>query len=512
MSKSLVLAALAGFLALSDPAGGQNCTFTAPGAQNAQIIDPCPPPAPQAAKTCTGTRPTGLNEAEWVPGDDPDARLRRITLDSPNTRCTDGTPAVIYVRPSTAPQNSPDRHRWVITFEGGDTAFDSSGTLTSGMQRRWDASHSKNGLLDCIQKMSTDFSDANYSPPVPGRDGILDIPTDIKVPGIFNPLTSPFSTWNWLFLNYCSSDHYAGTVGPVDLFDVSFDLAGNTARQDGVRVYYEGHNIVEAALQEVKQVGFKDLDSGGEIWMEGLETATTILVAGTSAGSVGVLHNLDYIRFEFVPADVIGAFGASHAPRAGVSTDSWFLDINPEDGESDWRVGAETQWEQMVQIGAFVDQSCEQSIPSGEEWKCLLLSSAETSLATRHLVRQDMTDPLKVGTGTPWAGEAVAFGEGIIEDYEAWDGLSAVRYFSPSFGSHDVLFKPEFGSEEMIACNQLVSPSVQQGPALNYADLLYDYALDSSGGARVHHDKQITFPYPAINVIWKSMTGGDVCN
>lgn len=408
--------------------------------------------------------------------------LHRVTLNSPETTCNDGSPGVFYVRPSMGPGGW---NKWLIVLEGGGTGFDPVGTLDTGMWNRWTGG--SGSALDCVANASTDWIDASTG--TPGRDGIVDHPEQAVFPGILDIRNTAFAFWNVVFVNYCSSDSWSGQAQGVELEDAGpWNVGGDTYQ--GFKADFNGHNIIKSVLDHLKDPGTWTPDAQ-EFHMYDLDDAWEVLIAGESAGGGGVLNNLDWIASELKHAPVHGSIGASHQPPIGVPGDAWFLDQRPPiNNISDIQEGSEVRIQQVDRINGFLDESCVAALGITDKWQCQQLSSTEQHLATPHFVKQDMSDPLISGPWLPGNYQA-----GLLEDYTAWIAAQQPRFFAPNCGHHASLNAQEYFDHRLqlfeTPIGLPIGPMIEE---LNYDEALRRF-IDSSATGRFIYDGKVVFRF-----------------
>lgn len=167
--------------------------------------------------------------------------LKRVFLSNRTVTCNDGSMAGFYLR------KSQGSRRWVVFFEGGWHCYD-----TKSCRMRW---------LKLRQLMTS----AQW-PETRNVGGILSP----------NPYENPY--WhnaNHVFVPYCSSDSWSGTrVKPET--------------RDGLR--FMGSLIVRQVIADLIPLGL------------GHSQGADLLMAGSSAGGLGVMLNLDKVR-EFLQVE-----------------------------------------------------------------------------------------------------------------------------------------------------------------------------------------------------------------
>jgi uncharacterized protein (TIGR03437 family) len=183
--------------------------------------------------------------------------LRKHVLTSPEAVCNDGTPAIIYGRRAVAGATEPDgglaNNRWVIVIQGGGICSNSD---------------------DCTERWcGTGFYDASKMSSRYNPDTILDT-------GILNRNpANRLGNRNQVFAYYCSSDGWIGTQSNSLITDPDDPTRSFTLN-------FKGSRIVDAI--------FTDLENG-MLDLPRITDATDAIIAGDSAGAMGVRQNVDRI-------------------------------------------------------------------------------------------------------------------------------------------------------------------------------------------------------------------------
>jgi len=230
------------------------------------VVNDASPPLPSVAEafgSCTNPGPAG--------GLGGGSELIRVDLDTsvfPSAVCNDGTTALMYVRRASEATHA---NKWVVQLQGG-------GGCTSGEKcaDRWCSVGTNFGA----QKMSNQFAPERGTN---GR-GVLS-----------NRADNPFSGWNHVFVYYCSSDSWSGTRGQTAV-DAAHPVAGGAPV--AYDIHFNGANIVQAVTDTLRRDGvgpvtYTDAAMNSQE-LPDLDDATTVVLAGASAGGGGVVHNLDW--------------------------------------------------------------------------------------------------------------------------------------------------------------------------------------------------------------------------
>lgn len=161
--------------------------------------------------------------------------LKRVFLSNRTVTCNDGSRAGFYLR------KSQGSRRWVVFFEGGWHCYDNK-----SCRARW---------LKLRQLMTS----AQW-------------PETRSMGGILSPDSNENPYWynaNHVFVPYCSSDSWSGTrVKPES--------------RDGLR--FMGSLIVRQVIDDLIPLGL------------GHQQGADLLMAGSSAGGLGVMLNLDMVK------------------------------------------------------------------------------------------------------------------------------------------------------------------------------------------------------------------------
>ncbi|KAG5676925.1 hypothetical protein PVAND_006722 [Polypedilum vanderplanki] len=212
------------------------------------------------------------NSIQWIVGktemnssngySNKSTKLKRVFLSNRDITCNDGSQAGFYLR------KSPGSRRWVVFFEGGWHCYDHK-----SCKMRW-------------TKMRHLMTSTTW-------------PETRDVGGILSPLQSENPYWfnaNHVFVPYCSSDSWSGNRSKPETRD-SFRFMGSL--------------IVRQVIADLIPLGL------------GNAQGTDLLMAGSSAGGLGVMLNMDKIR-----AFLQDERGLNVHVR-GVSDSGWFLDREP---------------------------------------------------------------------------------------------------------------------------------------------------------------------------------------
>ena len=184
--------------------------------------------------------------------------------------CADHTPAIYYIN-----QRSNET-RWVVFFESGGVCSDDKQCI----ERYRDTMHL--------------MSSAPYPPTVIGHDILSPDPSE-----------SPFAGFNRVLIPYCSGDLFLGRSVPE---------SGTKFNASDTSTYaFTGRFIATGIMQELGGL------TNSSLSLLGLAHATEVVIAGSSAGGIGALNIVRYIRSShIVPAD---------AMLSALIDSSWFIDF-----------------------------------------------------------------------------------------------------------------------------------------------------------------------------------------
>ncbi len=298
-----------------------------------------------------------------------------------NAICNDGSPAIYYVRRGAG----CGAKRWLVAFEGG-------------------------GSCSTIEECR--IRPTKYKSSI-GADSTSKFAGMLSNNAALNP---DFFSANTVFVNYCSSDYWMGTQPASAATD---NLA------------FRGHDIVRAVME--------DLNTEGVTGAPVLSSADDIVIAGSSAGGLGVLGNIDAI-----------AAGLPGKRVRAVVDAGWIADIKAfaPDGENGISTAAAfdmafTYWK------ATPDESCA-AAAGGAAGKCGIGALLFPALSVPLFVHQDLKDPVQlkqlVVGATP--SQASAYRTMFAANLRAALGsLSGV--FAPDVGDHGIIFKDEFATRTL---------------------------------------------------------------
>ena len=191
-----------------------------------------------------------------------------------------------------------------------------------------------------------------------------------------------FGEANVIYARYCSSDAWIGNR-PAD---VAFNSTSTTDNN----IHFRGRAIVKAVLQDLQAV-------------HGMSTVTPqkVVLAGSSAGSRGVLHNLNHMKTDFA------SYGWNQVSTYGIIDSGLYL-IQPT---VDWtKSDLDVQARGVVSYNyADVDPICKSEMAAqypnnaqgaevssqdatGQAWRCLMAQFAVKTLRSPYVLHQFQMD------------------------------------------------------------------------------------------------------------------------
>lgn len=235
--------------------------------------------------------------------------------------CLDGSPPGYYFRQG----HGRGSNNWIIHFFGGAWCFDEE---------------------SCFQRSKTRLGSSDFFPPhPPSLQGILS--ENDKV----NP---DFYDWNLVLLCYCDGASFTGyRAHPVNV--------------NGRYIYMRGRKILEVIIDQLLKSEF--------------QKANRLLLSGTSAGSLGVMMNADFIRSR-IPKSI--------NVRALVDS-GYFVDAASLSGDDIINRHFRKMFEVHNSVGG-VDEDCARGFRPSVGWKCLFPQHAFRFVSTPLFVLQSAYD------------------------------------------------------------------------------------------------------------------------
>lgn len=245
---------------------------------------------------------SGINQGRELLGQNVDTDV------FPNAVCNDGSPGRFYFRPYTG---EPNRNRWLIVLMGGGFCAD-----PESCARRW----KRQDLLFSAFGANS-MSTSNLPNATNGR-GVLHRVSENP----YGDAENPYGDWNHVLVHYCSSDRWTGTsLAPVTAYFPPVPISRFppydpedpwvtrinpvTGQPFWLRLPFMGRRILEATLDTLRRRSdagdgsdLPDVVYVGEavrtttpITLPDLDDAEVLVLAGGSAGGMGVINNLDHV-------------------------------------------------------------------------------------------------------------------------------------------------------------------------------------------------------------------------
>ncbi|MAA80083.1 MAG: hypothetical protein CL916_12580 [Deltaproteobacteria bacterium] len=249
------------------------------------------------------------------PGED----LLKVTLESDNAICNDGSPAIMYIRRATTVESESN---WVFHLQGG------GGCGGEDCATRW---CSRN------EKMTS-----------------TNAPSGMLEKGIFRRSDNTLGDANQVYLYYCSSDNWAGTQADVEI--------ASSDETPAFRMHFQGYFILEEALSALTE---------GVVSDDGTETLPPLggggwaLWTGTSGGCQGVMNTADRTAAALQELDISPWIicDANFSPTERVLPAGAPLDEYIESRKKRFEIGA-------TYAKPALDQSCIDTHTDEEQYLC----------------------------------------------------------------------------------------------------------------------------------------------
>lgn len=202
--------------------------------------------------------------------------------------CNDFSQAVYYLSLNTSSSE------WIIFFEGGGGC-----SSLQECNERWKDGLSPQGINPLMSSIGLPME-------VEGSDLLSRVPSE-------NPL---FHTFNHILVPYCTKDAFlANRDNPsVNLSDPNFTFQFNDT-EDADNFIYKGRVIFESVIEELIE--------------KGMTNASKVILAGSSAGGIGVLNNLPWVEEVLKTGnDTIGSGATDDTELMAIVDSSWFVRFN----------------------------------------------------------------------------------------------------------------------------------------------------------------------------------------
>ncbi len=297
----------------------------------------------------------------------------------PHARCLDGTPGAYYVNLATSKMSRRDAKN--VKGDASALVEDERGSEGYATARTWVIMLQGGGECvaapGCAERAGTARGSSELLPDEIVYDrGIQAVASDDVGKSL------PFSNANMVTVAYCSGDLYMGRAQEAD----------------ATGMWHSGSYIVEAVLQEL-------------IRAYGMTDADVILLAGRSAGGIGLVAQVDawadLIR-ERLPAQAKSSVKIVGAPFAGYHffhNETTFIDKSADAKE---KAGVTRRGDDALNYIPWDEDSfkryieywrAQESLPeacvmthAGEEWRCIVAAHSFKTIRTPLFFSQALTD------------------------------------------------------------------------------------------------------------------------
>ncbi|XP_065215389.1 palmitoleoyl-protein carboxylesterase NOTUM [Planococcus citri] len=306
--------------------------------------------------------------------DDDSNGLRKVMFTN-NVTCNDGTPAGFYVR------KNGNSKKWIVYLEGG-----------------WFCYNEEN----CRERWSRDryLMSSEHWTPFRSGSGIL---SD-------NPDENPY-WWhaNHVFVPYCTSDVWSGK---------------RTEPSKSSMFTFMGALIIKQVVKELLQMGLKN--------------ANSMILAGSSAGGIGVMLNLEPVQ------RLLMRYGTK-VKLHGITDSGWFLDQPPFTLNSNIVTPVQAVKQGVSIWRSQIPHTCRMAYP-GEQWKCFIGYRIYPTLSVPLFVFQWLFDEAQLeaeNVGTPVTKQQWEYihtmGEILRNSFQ-----NVTSVFAPSCISHSILSRKDW--------------------------------------------------------------------
>lgn len=347
--------------------------------------------------------------APGTPSVPPGTQLQKLTLTASDALCNDGTSAVAYVRRALSPAAEG---RWVIVLEGGGgcVSAEECADRWCGVQGGYNAG-----------KMSS-----AWARPAMAGTGILE-----AAPG--NPLNQA----NQVYVPYCSSDFWTGQRSAH---------AMAPAQGAPYTIHFQGHGILQALISTLQTDAGARSDDASQT-LPDLDTASMVVLSGTSSGAWGAVFHLDWLRGQLASSvEVRGLFDAGFDTAFAVAAQPL------QAGLLQRQLGI---WDVFTRhYDAFVDQSCLTLTPAAERYKC----SSTTYLNTNHvtspfLTRVDLTDSVAAQTYADLGQSGAVFPTDVLATLGLYASAASTGVEAGSISTTPGIYAPNCGRHSALTNN-----------------------------------------------------------
>lgn len=416
-----------------------------------------PPPydlVPQLCQDAAGVNPDYTTRLPTAAAGAANPMLKR-TLTGANSRCNDGSPAIMYMRP--APAGSPNANKWIVFFDGGGGCADEDACLERFCSLSGD-------IIDVAGKMSSLGAPPAIDPPT----GLL-----ARQPG------NRFGNWNHVLVHYCDSSDYVGSAAVKTLSPPSYPGMDYNIQFNGEAI---ANDVFDTLI-----AGPTLPDNGSrECAMPDLHNAF-VLFAGESAAATGVREHVDRIAARLLAEGVTvkSATDASFSPSLSDPTIPWDPALSgyasyDELGSLYNRPRFRDFWE--VDDTAL-DASC---LASGiDDYYCmdatyLILNE----ISTPSFVHADLIDSMGQQRLLDWGACADNYEIATRTANQFTQLPAGFGYFGQMCNQHVQIQRKQFGRT-----------NIQNGTGLTFHDVLFNWLTGGAVTTEVQQDANGVAPY-----------------
>jgi hypothetical protein len=245
----------------------------------------------------------------------------------PNARCLDGSPAGFWFLPG----HGSGSDKFLTHHQGGGWCF-------SIDECYWRSLTSVGSSSDWEKQSNCDTDPKGIPCSADGDGGFLS--SDPRI----NPVAY---NWNKAFMGYCDGGSFSGHVSqPV--------LANNGS----TKLHFKGRYILDAVYDTL-------LDDYG------MQNASAVIIAGSSAGGLTVYLHADYLNHKIASAALITGKNQSSPRITSFPDAAFFMDYPSIHGDYPFTLHVQNLFA-LHNFSTSVNSDCIQFYRSrgGEEWKC----------------------------------------------------------------------------------------------------------------------------------------------
>lgn len=324
----------------------------------------------------------------------------------PNARCLDGTMAGFYHALNSSSND------WVIYLQGGGLCVEP---------------------VDCEARKKNHLGSNKYW---------TSTMSDTKNVCSQNS-ENPFSTWNRIYLPYCTGDVHIGVLTEADEFGFHF----------------AGHLIIEALLDE--------------LFLSKKPHVSKVVLTGGSAGGIGTMHNADYVASQLATLPSAPQFWAS--PQGGFYFPSERLLMYPE---MYMNISIDFAPVAASYLYAFfgkpyLDESCTDAHKHAPH-QCWNQAVHYPHISTPLFIAENMYDSNQIGAvlGVDWYPK-----KDKVNEYKQYFGTLMRKVGANRIKRHDGVFMPSCYQHTSNLCMLNESPKIL---GKTYQELLIGWMYQSN--------------------------------